>query len=86
MNETARELPRYKCHKEVWAVKIKELNLMIKGALIVTEEEGYESFPITQGYIDKHKPASGGYYVVYEDGYTSYSPAEAFEAGYSLIS
>lgn len=27
----------------------------------------------------------GGYYVVYEDGYESWSPAEAFEKGYTLI-
>jgi hypothetical protein len=27
----------------------------------------------------------GGYFVVYDDGYTSYSPAAAFESGYSRI-
>jgi hypothetical protein len=36
-------------------------------------------------YLDKHSPQAGGYYVVYEDGYRSYSPAAAFEAGYTLI-
>lgn len=29
--------------------------------------------------------AVGGYYVVYEDGHTSWSPAEAFEAGYAQV-
>lgn len=30
-------------------------------------------------------PAAGGYYVVYEDGYQSYSPAKAFEDGYAPV-
>lgn len=30
-------------------------------------------------------PAIGGYFVVYDDGYESWSPAEAFEKGYTLI-
>ena len=30
------------------------------------------------------KLAAGGYYVEYEDGYTSYCPAAAFETGYTL--
>ena len=29
---------------------------------------------------------AGGYYVVYDDGYTSWSPAEVFEDGYEEIS
>lgn len=36
-------------------------------------------------YLNKHKPEPGGYYVRYEDGYESYSPPEAFEAGYTRI-
>ena len=37
------------------------------------------------GFVQKHNPQSGGYYVRYEDGYESYSPAEAFESGYTPI-
>lgn len=33
----------------------------------------------------KHKPVAGGYFVVYEDGYESFSPAKAFEEGYTRI-
>lgn len=36
-------------------------------------------------YVEKHKPTVGGYYVRYADGYESYSPAEAFEGGYTRI-
>jgi hypothetical protein len=35
--------------------------------------------------MKKHRPQVGGYYVLYEDGYHSFSPAPAFESGYSLI-
>lgn len=38
---------------------------------------------------DQHGPCSGslegGYLVRYSDGYTSWSPAEAFEAGYTAL-
>lgn len=34
---------------------------------------------------DKHKPQVGGYFVLYPDGYQSYSPAEPFEAGNKLM-
>ena len=30
-------------------------------------------------------PRVGGYYVVYADGYKSFSPATAFEEGYTKI-
>lgn len=30
-------------------------------------------------------PVSGGYFVIYEDGYTSWSPTESFESGYTQI-
>ncbi len=56
-------MPKYRCHKEVWALKIADV---IK-------------------YVRKHDPKPGGYYVVYEDGYTSWSPADAFEGGYTRI-
>ncbi len=36
---------------------------------------------VNQNYIEKHKPQVGGYLVVYEDGYMSYSPQGPFEAG-----
>ncbi len=80
------ELPKYKCNKEVWAVKIKQILLNYEGysgALI----KSYELFNlfVSSDYMSKHKPEPGGYYVKYEDGYESYSPAEAFESGYTII-
>ena len=35
--------------------------------------------------MNKHAPQPGGYFVLYEGGYTSWSPADAFEAGYTPV-
>lgn len=89
-----REMPRYKCHKEVWALKIKDIQqapanqeaLHPGGDWIITpEDEGYAPFPVGYEWYTKHKPEVGGYFVVYKDGYKSYSPATAFEEGYARI-
>ena len=84
---TDRQLPKYKCHKEVSALKIKDIidaNLGTK--MIDSEEDGYEPFTVSADYVRKHNPKQGGYYIVYKDGYESYSPAKAFEEGYTQIS
>jgi hypothetical protein len=81
------EMPRYKCHKEVHALKIKSVHILQgDGSAIITPEDGrYAPFKADSAYVRKHLPQSGGYYVVYKDGYKSFSPAEAFEEGYTLI-
>ncbi len=87
-----RYLPRYQCHKEVRALKIREIRVEdVPGdpnctrTMIVPEEDGFAPFPVTRAYIEKHKPKAGGYFVLYEDGYQSFSPAKAFEEGYTRI-
>lgn len=45
----------------------------------------YLSVTVSEDYVKKHQPKVGGYYVRYEDGYESFSPAEAFEGGYKKI-
>ena len=83
----SREMPKYECHKKVWALKIAQIFLADnnEGAELTPEEDGYAPFMVSQEYIDKHKPEVGGYYVVYADGYKSFSPAKAFEDGYSPV-
>ena len=85
-----REMPKYKCHKVVHALKIASLDANPNtgdtgGALLFPVDEGYAPFPVSKEYIEKHSPQKGGYYVVYEDGYKSYSPAKAFEEGYTKM-
>lgn len=95
MNEpqNAREMPRYKCHKQVWALKIAKIVRDGEGedretdesAMITPAEEGYAPFKVDHAYMRKHNPQVGGYYVVYKDGYESWSPASEFEDGYTRI-
>ena len=90
------EMPMYQSHKKVWALKIKEIIFDVvlaqkenretdDSATITPEEDGYAPFKVNYEYIEKHNPKTGGYYVVYKDGYKSWSPAEAFEEGYTRI-
>jgi hypothetical protein len=84
------EMPRYKSHKTVHALKIKNVVLHhpekpSTGATITPEDVGYAPFEVDHAYVDKHSPQIGGYYVVYDDGYKSFSPAKAFEEGYTRI-
>ncbi len=90
------EMPRYRCHKEVWALKISAITFdaskaAMEGretdgsATIVPAEDGYGPFKVDSGYLRKHNPQPGGYYVVYKDGYKSFSPADAFEDWYTRV-
>ena len=76
-----RSLPRYRCHKTVSALKIRSLS----GTRLSFEDEGYAPIDVPLEWITKHSPHAGGYLVVYEDGYRSFSPAAAFEQGYTRI-
>ncbi|WP_343482792.1 hypothetical protein [Enterobacter cloacae] len=80
------EMPRYQCHKKVWALKIKDVKVASDGTAVITpSDHGFGEFDVEASYVEKHCPQPGGYYVQYEGGYESYSPAETFESGYSRI-
>ena len=82
----SREMPKYECHKKVWALKIAGIVADQHGGVYFQPaEEGYDKVPMSPEYVAKHKPEVGGYYVVYEDGYKSFSPAGAFESGYTPL-
>lgn len=77
------QLPRYKSHKVVQAAKITSIDYH-PNCIMIHSAEG-APFQLSLKYDKKHNPQPGGYFVVYEDNYLSYSPAEAFEGGYTLI-
>lgn len=77
-------MPGYKSHKEVWAMKIRHIVSRVDGGAELTFEDG-SGRPVSAEYVRKHDPQVGGYLVIYDDGYESWSPAEAFEAGYTKI-
>jgi len=84
-----KEMPEYVCHKRVKALKIASIEGLENGALRITPvEDGYAPFEVESKYIPLHDPARpqiGWYFVVYDNGYKSFSPADAFENGYTRI-
>lgn len=90
MPEAQAEFPKYRSHKMVHALKLKQ----------VEETAGFVRFhpvngnykPITHNYhaevvkrCKAKEMGDPGYYVVYPDGFISWSPTEAFEGGYTAI-
>lgn len=84
-SHVAVEVPQYRCHKIVRAAKITEIreSKLAGAVLILGEIRGQKQVDLA--WQMKHKPEVGGYYMIYGDGYTSYSPATAFEEGYSKL-
>lgn len=82
------EMPRYISHKEVWALQIKSVvfDEREEFGILVFVNNQYANISLPKDYFLKHHPEAQGYYVVYKDGYKSYSPAKVFEEGNSLIS
>lgn len=80
----------YQCHKRVQAAKITEIYGRVEldnpGATVTNLgfKDGTRA-AVTEEWLRKHQPEIGGYLVQYEDGYQSFSPAAAFEAGYSAM-
>jgi hypothetical protein len=82
----AMEMPRYQSHKKVWALKIAAIEFAEDGsAKIAPADKGYGTVEAEAGYRTKFHggEADLGYYVVYDDGYKSWSPTKAFEEGYT---
>lgn len=90
------EMPKYQSHKKVYALKIEKIvldadlakseNRETDGSAMIGPSDGrYAPFKVSAEYVRKHNPQPGGYFIVYDDGYQSWSPAEAFESGYTRI-
>ena len=89
--EEQKALPRWRSHKVVEGFKIARIGLDIAPGYGYTLH-GYDVTTKTEmqvfvavGYCQQHKPKVGGYYVRYEDGYESFSPAAAFEGCYTPV-
>ena len=86
-------MQRYKCHKEVSALKIAKIEQSPADKEndcggtweLIPENENCTNITVSHAWYCKHLPKEGGYYVVYDDGYASFSPAQAFESGYTLL-
>lgn len=91
-----RPLPVYRSFKTVSALKIADIEE--QRPQVQDGRSGQSAWPcflhfedhtwaprlMPSDWVAKHRPQVGGYWVQYEDGYESFSPAKAFEAGYIL--
>ena len=95
MGEQQTQLPLYQCHKKVRAGKISAIHDPCEHGSqtldVVIEPSKGKKKPVTvtvsmdAKWMAKHQPEVGGYLVIYEDGYNSFSPAAAFESGYKKL-
>jgi len=88
MNDVQRELPMYECHKKVHALKIAaiEVNKDLS-AQIAPADDCFAAFTTNPGWAKRFEGSDvdPGYFVLYADGFASWSPSAAFEAGYTLV-
>lgn len=74
-------MKKYKCHKVVNAFQIVSIDGNRQGTNYLIGEE--DNVSVDDDWMDKFSPEIGGYFVQYVDGYESFSPAAAFESGYT---
>lgn len=84
---TGRLLPQYRSHKIVSALEIAHIEGGANGApaSILFANPAYTPVAVHGDMFRRYFPHPGDYYVVYEDGYASISPQEAFKNGYTEI-
>ena len=84
-----KSLPRFQSHKQVQAMKIGRVERTGFGARLHPVDEppfsGVAPHNVPAHWLERHQPIPGGYLVVYPDAYRSYSPAKAFEDGYTHL-
>ena len=75
------EMPRYRSHKQVWALEIDT----VSGNRLTFRDAGYAAIAAPAEMFTRYMPVPGDFYVVYDDGYKSFSPRKAFVEGYTKI-
>jgi hypothetical protein len=83
----ARKLPQWKSHKIVGAFRIDAIVHRADGTaeLHAPADESVAPVHVSAHWLGRNEPRVGGYFVQYENDYTSYSPGSVFESGYSRI-
>lgn len=77
---------RFQCHKQVMASVITEFVWPATPGnnISLGLTDGF-SISVTDEWFKKHNPELGGVFVMYDDGYKSYSPRKTFESGYTPL-
>jgi hypothetical protein len=88
-----RSLPEYRSHKIVNALKIVAIDeqrpqvsdgqsAQAWHPATLRFEGDFEPAQVDAEWMRSRRPQVGGYWVLYKDGYTSWSPAKQFDEGY----
>ena len=87
-DEPQRAMPCYQSRQKVCALKIGAMEILENNsARIAPDDDGFSCFVTRTGWPARFEGTQDdlGYYVVYEDGSTSWSSTKAFEKGYIRI-
>lgn len=76
---------KWQSHKVVEADIILGMRMDGPPMVKVKYGEHYEEIIVPSNFFSRGSPRIGDYFVRYEDGYVSWSPAKAFEEGYMEI-
>jgi hypothetical protein len=80
------ELARWQSHKVVRAGKVISLTFGVQVSVSVEAADGgYTVIDVPSKVFARGRPEPGDYFVVYDDGYQSWSPKAIFEAGYTRL-
>ena len=82
-------MKRYRCHKIVEAARILRVTGTTGGFNLDLGPDGTQFVDFnwwTRTNLGANPPSHpDGYFVRYADGYTSFSPAQTFEEGYTAV-
>lgn len=81
------EMPRYVSHKQVWALEIATVGPIgnLGRRQLSFRDPGYATIEAPNEMFSRYTPVPGDFYVVYPDGYKSFSPRKAFLEGYTKV-
>lgn len=81
----SKELPLYKSHKTVRALEVASVTEGgPRGRNVFFKDDSYDPVLCPAEMFARYMPVPGDFYVVYDDGYQSFSPRKAFVEGYTL--
>jgi hypothetical protein len=81
MDDVASEMPKYRSHKIIHALEIQA----VEGHRLSFVEFGFADIDADPAMFSRYTPVPGDRYMVYPDGYKSFSPKQAFEDGYTRV-
>lgn len=81
-----KDVPVYRSHKHVRALEIMSCAPLVGGGCVICFFGGrFPSQTCGAEMFSRYQPVTGDFYVIYEDGYRSFSPRKAFLDGYTLV-